>query len=634
MFLSELKIWNFRKYGSKDNNAPGLSLQLNPGFNLLVGENDCGKTALIDAIRIVLQTHSLDTVRLTEDDFNLPSNSNNESNRSKELKIECILRGFAINEAKHFLEWLGFETISKEEQFYLRVVLKANRESGRIYYDVRAGVDENGAIMDARARELLRVTYLKPLRDADFELAPRKNSRLSQILDSHGAFKDKESHYLLTIVKQANMGIECYFNGCDGEGKKIDDQAGKGLHQAINEYLSAFSSLRESETLSSGFAIANMKLRSILERLSLDLELDNPGLGSNNLLFIATELLLLKRQDYDGLKLVLIEEAEAHLHPQAQHRLIDYLEDEAAKSNIQLVLSSHSPNLASKVDLKNLIICKKDKVFPMAPEYTNLEIGDYAFLERFLDATKANLFFAQGVILVEGDAENILLPTIADLVDIPLAKYGISVVNVGSTAFLRYSLIFQRKNGSEYLPVPVACITDCDVKPDKVKECEIKAITESDFKEGREGERRRKEKLYDGQHVKTFISPIWTLEYDISASSFASCFYTAALCAKSLQNSDKFGVTGEKLANILEKVKNDFADWNSKGLSNADIAFEIYYKVILGGDISKAIVAQFFSKILKENDALVMKKRILEDEKFAYLVNAIKYAAGKDEKHA
>ena len=68
-------------------------------------------------------------------------------------------------------------------------------------------------------------------------------------------------------------------------------------------------------------------------------------------------------------------------------------------------MTTHSPNLASKVKLDNLIICRGDKAFPMGSDFTELEKGDYLFLERFLDVTKANLFFAQGVILVEGDAE-------------------------------------------------------------------------------------------------------------------------------------------------------------------------------------------------------------------------------------
>ena len=102
--------------------------------------------------------------------------------------------------------------------------------------------------------------------------------------------------------------------------------------------------------------------------------------------------------------------------------------------------------------------------YDLAEGQTGLQKGDYLFLQRFLDSTKANLFFAKGIIMVEGDAENILIPVVADILGYPLEKYGISVVNVGSTAFLRYSGIMVRKDGTD-IGIPVSVITDCDVRP-------------------------------------------------------------------------------------------------------------------------------------------------------------------------
>lgn len=89
--------------------------------------------------------------------------------------------------------------------------------------------------------------------------------------------------------------------------------------------------------------------------------------------------------------------------------------------------------------------------------------ADYKFLERFLDATKANLFFARGLIMVEGDAENLLIPAIAQLIGRNLYKYGVSVVNVGSTAYKRYVNIFKRKDGKSF-GMPIAVVSDLDVR--------------------------------------------------------------------------------------------------------------------------------------------------------------------------
>ncbi len=65
-----------------------------------------------------------------------------------------------------------------------------------------------------------------------------------------------------------------------------------------------------------------------------------------------------------------------------------------------------SITLGSTIPLKKLLILKDEEVFPMDEDATCCTEFDYRFLQRFLDATKANLFFAKGLILVEGDAEN------------------------------------------------------------------------------------------------------------------------------------------------------------------------------------------------------------------------------------
>ncbi len=626
MYLSELKIWNFRRFRSVkrdgEQDLPGLCIHFNPRFNLVIGENDSGKSAIIDAIKLLLLTQGREFQSLEYEDFNLPKGEV-EDNRANTIRIECIFRDLKNTEAKHFLEWLGFETDSGgKKQYYLRVFLQANREHRRIFFDIGAGLNE-GRPLDSKARDYLRVTYLKPLRDAGFELYPRKNSRLSQILDSHQAFSDKEGHTILNTIKKANSAIDQYFKGKDEDGKEIADKEGKALLDQINKYLYEFSC--EKNRLHSDLSISESKLKSILERLSLDLTENKAGLGSQNLLFISAELLLLQRENYAGLKLALVEEIEAHLHPQSQLRMIDFLQKESDDLGAQLIMTTHSPNLASKVSLENVLLCKNGKIFPMGSEYTKLEAGDYLFLQRFLDVTKANLFFAEGVILVEGDAENLLIPAIANVIGKPLSKYGISIVNVSSTAFLRYSRIFQRKDASFLIEMPVACVTDCDVKPDIYKEVDRDAKTLSDYSGGIEGEIERKKRLYNAQNIQTFVSPHWTLEYTLALSSLRRDLYRAILYAEAIQNSDKYALTKEKREKIDPKVSQDIEKWE-KSLDNEHIAFEIYNNIMLKKSISKAIVAQCLARIIEvyaDRDSL--KTRITNDAYLDYLVKAINY---------
>ena len=617
MFLSELKIWNFRKYGSGDGGAPGLHLKLNKGLNLLVGENDSGKTAIVDAIKFVLQTQSHDYQRLEEEDFFLsPGTEPTDANRAKSFKIECIFRGFDAenNEAANFLEWLGIEKdCDGNDGYFLKVTLNSERKDRKITYDIKAGPYDEGIQLDGAARDFLRVTYLKPLRDAERELIPGRRSRLAQILKSHEAFSSilEVEHPITKIAESANSQIEGYFKGKDEDNEDIEDQSGRNLLSDINEYLKEFFTEKEINKIAK-FTISGQSLSGILEKLILDLVEENSGLGSYNRLYIATELLLLKRTNYYGIKLSLIEEVEAHLHPQAQLRLIEYLQNEIAeKSGVQLIMTTHSPNLASKVNLDNLIICKGDKAFPMGSNFTELEKGDYLFLERFLDVTKANLFFAQGIILVEGDAENLLIPVIADILGKPITKHSVSVVNVQSTAFLRYSRIFKRKSG-EGIGVKVAVVTDNDIKPDS-------GLTEEQI----EDKRTEKKTKYNGQEIETFISPDWTLEYDIALSGLKKEFYTAVLQAEKIQNSDTYGLTPKKITEVNEKVETDFTTWTSEQKTDQEIAKIIYEGYMLDKKISKSIAAQCFASLLKECEG--MKERIEVDEKLKYLVNAIKY---------
>lgn len=675
MYLSELKVRNFRKFGEGENDSVGLHLKFNAGLNLLVGENDSGKTAIIDAIKMVLFTQSYEYYRLEDEDFYIHPNAFEEK-RAKELRIECIFRGFKHSEAKNFLEWIGIENDPEgNPSYYLRVFLVGRRENGRIYRDLKAGSDEQGTSLDGKARDLLRVVYLRPLRDAEFELSPRKNSRLSQILYSHGDFADKEKHPIIEVIKKANGEIESFFEEKgDSESKEVEEvteseegeetesgqkdetksrENGTKIVNHINDYLRNFSS--ENNKLKSSISIADMNLKSILEQLSLNFYINKAGLGSNNLLFIAAELLLLKREKYTCLKLTLIEEIEAHLHPQAQLRLIEYMQRGSdipeSDKKVQSIITTHSPNLASKVKLENLMICKNGKAFNMGSEYTKLEKGDYLFLERFLDVTKANLFFAEGVILVEGDAENLLIPTIARIIGLPLSKYGVSIINVGSTAFLRYSRIFQRKKLGEFIETRVAVITDCDARPDYYytsdnknkksdKEKQTEEAVEEDMEEEKDEEeqtgidysqraeraKREKEAHYDGLPVKAFVSKDWTLEYAISLSSLKTEFYRALLQGKKIENSNVLTLTEKKKKEVDKKVESDIEKW-TKEWGNERIAFEIYNNTQLKGKISKAIVAQCFAEILdKYPDQEELKEKLIRDSNFEYIVNAIIYA--------
>lgn len=451
MYLSILKVWNFRKYCAGEGNSPGLEIHFNEGVNVLIGENDSGKTAIIDAIRYILKTQSGEYIQFDEKDFYQDS----EGNRKDEFKIECIFDGLNEQDSGLFWEWLSWN--EDKTRYLLKVWLYVKRKDNVIMPTLSAGAEGHAERMDSEARELLKVVYFKPLRDALTDMTHGYKSRLAQILSAHELFKSKKDeqgnntkHKLESDYENLKKEIENYFIA-GGDGETITGE----INTFLNEHFLISGDNRQAQVKLTGG-----ELSEILKLLDLIMEGNKSGLGTLNLLCIAAEMLLFNNQK-KGLKLALVEELEAHLHPQYQLRLIEYISSQQV--NEQFILSTHSITLASKIKLANLIVLKGNETFPMSSEYTKMTPADYNFLERFLDATKANLFFARGLILVEGDAENLLVPAIAQLINKNIYDHGISVVNVGSTAYNRYVNIFKRKDGKSF-GVPVAIISDLDVR--------------------------------------------------------------------------------------------------------------------------------------------------------------------------
>jgi putative ATP-dependent endonuclease of OLD family len=491
----------------------------------------------------------------------------------------------------------------------------------KIYNDVYIGdfTDNNGYRIPGEIKELLKVAFLKPLRDAENQMVAKKGSRLSQILLSidHEILNDNEDNKLKNIISDANTKIKNATN--EIKMKKIGDSKEVAIIDIINQFINKANPEREG--IEANFQIKDDSLREILEKLSVEFNNPNEGLGIENLLYIAIEFLLLKNSSYSGLKTVLIEEIEAHLHPQTQINLINFIiKNYSQGESGQIIMSTHSPNITSKVDIEKIILCKNNSVYSLKSSDTRLEKGDYKFLARFLDVTKSNLFFSKKIIFVEGDAENILIPTIAKIIlGDTLESKGISVINVGSTAFLRYSRIFQRKDEKD-IDVKIAIITDLDVKKNENE-------TEKMFNKREETERVRKTQYYTyKENIKVFISTKRTLEYCIAMSDLLrdDLVYSMFLAKKEM-NSNANPDGKEKVKEALEE-KNEFLKVNA---DSEDIASEIYDKNIIksGNSISKAIIAQILANELEKKQEIDENFKIMleADNSIKYIIDAIKF---------
>lgn len=597
MYLSNIKLWNFRKFGSLfdiDPQKPNLDLNLTKGLNVIIGENDSGKTAIIDAVKLVLKTHSYDYIRVEDKDFHKDSGH---------FRIELTFEDLTSSEAKNFTEWLGWEGEGEQAKPFLKLNYDGRRKDNKIFpADIKAGVDDDGYLLTAEAKEYLKVTYLKPLRDAESELVAKRNSRLSQILLADEAFKGKEqTNELVQIFSGFKTELEKYFKGEfevtttneGGDEQVIKPQQGKAIKDKIDGYIKAFyGSMYEAE-----FNATSIDIKSILEKLTLLLQNEpNPGLGTLNRLFMAAELLHLDKSNWTGLRLGLIEELEAHLHPQAQMQVIEALQKQ---DDIQLILTTHSPNLASKLKLENLIICNNGNAFPLGDAFTKLDKDNYKFLEKFLDTTKANLFFAKGVILVEGWAEEILIPSLAKAIGINLTEKGVSVVNIGHTGFDHYAKIYLRSS-EPHITIPVAVITDSDIRHYKKNGNDYQKIDATTV------QKETTQKISDingksEQNVKYFATPNWTLEYALFNSNSLKTVFERVV-------KDIHSKTGWDSNFELELAKKLI----DKTLEKTKIAYEIANEIDV--DLRKPVDERGIN--------------ITAGDSINYLVSAIQYASG------
>ena len=620
MHLSHLSIENFRIFGARAQNLH-LDLPIRPGVTLLVGENDSGKTAILDALRLVLGTTSQDYLRVTDDDFHMSADG-----LATAFSISCRFSLLSVQEAGRFVEWL---TTGAEPtlDLTLRAVktprtnrLGANIEVTEI--SVRSGRNGEGKAVDGDIRSFLRSTYLKALRDAEMEMAAGRGSRLSQLLLNHPNLRGQELPSELPPPIEGEQappptlrGIMMTADDWIIKSKAISDTK----DQLNDEYLSNLSV--GFQNLLGEISIGrHTDLKGILEKLELWLTSSNAnqqtrhGLGMNNLLFMAAELLLLSDADTTGIPLLLIEEPEAHLHPQMQLRLMEFLESKATQRNVQTILTTHSPTLASKADVESIVMMSKGIAYPMHREATKLAPGDYRFLRKFLDATKSNLFFAKAIIIVEGDAENILLPTFAQLLGKPLSKFGVSIVKVGHVGLFRYARIFQRSNPPE-ISIAVACIADRDIPPDCAKSQIGNRKTEGELTADKIAQREAGIRKNDAGTTRTFISEHWTLEYDLAVCGLARELCQAISEASSLrENAD-----GPDAA----AVQTALAEFDVKKTQLAPLELALYvFTPLIEENLSKAEVALQLSKILTDAN---WEPTAFRAKLAPYLVSAIDY---------
>lgn len=482
MFLERIEIEGYKNFSEK------IVIEFQKGLNVLVGENGSGKSTIIDAIRLLLLEDEFGRAPISDTDFHRPFDKPNEQANS--FRLYGKFSNLSQNESVGFLPWTDLEGNAS------LTLLVDNKPNFRgLYKRALWGGASRSSMFEWELFDTINCIYLPPLRDAEAKLREGKSSRLARLLKklnkkSLKEYRDKnEPHPLEKKVQDFNVDLASDPNESIAKTNKlISDRLvealgtvfGQDTHIQFSE--ASFSRIVESLRMFF-FPDANTSVSRELFR-----SLEENSLGYNNLLYLATVLAELteKSDDPEHLKLLLIEEPEAHTHPQLQVRLLKYLEKTSKKENVQVIVTTHSPVLASSISLNSIIhLSVFAQSMPYAVSLVNcgLSKNSAAFINRWLDATKSILLFAKGIILVEGIAEAILLPELAKCVlreynenlsdgqkKLPttLEDGGISVINMNGIYFKHFMQLFCNIQSSDGTNIPMRCagITDNDPPKD------------------------------------------------------------------------------------------------------------------------------------------------------------------------
>lgn len=447
MFLQNISIRNFR-------NLQHLDATFERGLNVIVGPNNIGKTNLFLAIRHCLGPSASrgDALALIEDDlFRKPQGEP----ITEPIRIDITFAGLSGDQFAQFFEIMDFDhnDLTKSTA---KIHFEANWSKDKSRFSIKRW---GGPVAGEHSQippdiiEALPLTFLPALRDAEISLMPGSRSRLARVLgDLSRQSTDDHETEIVRIFSEANQKLK--------DVKLISDAENK-LNESAKEMAGNDFSRSSIAAMKPEFSRVLRTLRILIDENPVP-ELGSSGLGYNNLLYLATVLAQIEIPPKDECPVLLIEEPEAHLHPQLVVLLAKYLAKKLSpEQHAQAIVSSHSPTFAANVKPSQVLVMFKDNadgIHCNALARLNLEPTEERQLQRMLDITKASLYFSKALILVEGISEALLLPELAERLGHDLGKSHISVIPICGVAFETFKALF----GADALGIRVAILTDSD----------------------------------------------------------------------------------------------------------------------------------------------------------------------------
>jgi predicted ATP-dependent endonuclease of OLD family len=630
MYLRTIDIVGFKCFG-----AP-FTIEFHDGLNILVGENGAGKTGVIAAVRQLFNDSESGKRLINERDFHRGFDQG--AIAVEKIEIQATFADLDEDDVIAFEDWCGDQDEAK------LTFTALNLESrGRFKHHIYGGHERTTAL-ETETLDLIHCIYLPPLRDAETKLRDGRQSRLARLLKAlcrkelETARKEGALHPLEHRVGAFNQELS---ESDEYAIKQANQRIGDSLKAALGMHLSQSTLIQFSE-VSFSRIVEGLRLLYFPNLAEADAtqfrSLEENSLGYNNLLYIASILaeLVLEVEEERGeetyLRLLLIEEPEAHLHPQLQIRLLKHLSSVAKEKGIQVIITTHSTVIASAVSVDQIIHISNTGT-PVAIPLRTCGLPDQSrkFVDRWLDVTKSNLLFSKGAILVEGIAEAIVVPELARWVlgqrgegKNTLEDYGVSVINLGGIYFKHFMQLFcdvTDESTGQNVPVRCAGLTDND--PPKTVEVDdgnggqvtVPYLPHADdIRVGENHALAHIPKIDQSQFARLFAGKYKTFEYDIAmeGANLQTMFAVAADLWPTRE--------GTVAPGLRANAELDFGGMTS--LERAGYAANLLDRID-SKEIGKGIYAQAFAEALEKFEG--------DFEVPACIRDAILWACGSEE---
>lgn len=494
LFISRVKIKNYRNFKDVDVRLGHKQI--------IIGENNVGKTNFLKALQLILDPTLSDEDRMLEEsDFN--DTLVNPMENKEEIVIEVYIENYSNN--KTILTVFQDATVKNEKG---KEVLKLTYrffpyidDAGNIeyQYNIFKGNDETKKF-GSYERKYLNLKVIKALRDVESEIRNSRTSPIQRMLKDYAI--DKKD--LERIAEEYRKNGEEILN--------LDELV--DLTNNINKRFGTILGSDDFDVSLQAMEISPGRVLSSLKLLMAQRHTSDISLGLNNILYISMILQMLqdktvpsliKEDKYNELivlaggdivkdtyeqsqnrnyflkegisdvqhkklysfmsknmpisnavTILAIEEPEAHLHPVNQ-RLI--YKDVIQNSNNSVLLTTHSTHITAIAPINSIVHLHNDGTKGTEIHATAampMDEGEFLDVERYLDVKRGEIYLGKAVLLVEGIAEEYLVPRFAELLGKPLDEKGIIVCNINCTNFTPYVKLLHS------LAIPYAVITDGD----------------------------------------------------------------------------------------------------------------------------------------------------------------------------